>query len=184
MHETATTATFLVALADAPRIHDAGTDLLMVRPALVLPPVPDASTLPLERIDAVIERSGPTSRIATAIAPLGLSSPELATWIDAALALFGDITGSEMIKLRVEITDEVTCPQFHVDMVHVRLVTTLHGAGTEFVHRDEPLQIRQARAGDLVLLKGRRHPTRTDAVKHRSPQRPRGERRIVMVLDS
>jgi hypothetical protein len=168
---------------DASTIDQAGVDIAVVPPATPVPPLGDVDALPVGRIDTVVPRGSDAAPIAAAIARLGLTAPALPAWILAAVERFAAITGADAVKLRAEITADVTCPKFHVDSVHVRLVSTLHGAGTEFAHRDEPSQIHRAGTGDLVLLKGRRHPTHTDTVKHRSPPMATDERRVVLVLD-
>lgn len=170
--------------SDATAIDQAGVDIAIVSPAAPVPPLGDVDALPAGRIDLVMPRGIDAAPIAAAIAPLGLTATALPEWIVAAVAQFTAITDADAVKLRVAITADITCPRFHVDSVHVRLVSTLHGAGTEFVHRDEPSHIQQASPGDLVLLKGRRHPTHTDTVRHRSAPVPAGAKRVVMVLDS
>lgn len=169
--------------SDASAIDRAGVDIAVVPPAMPVPPLGDVDALPVGRIDTVVPLGSDAVPIATAIAPLGLTAPGLPEWMLAAVERFAAITDAAAIRLRVEITADITCPKFHVDSVHVRLVCTLHGAGTEFVHGDDPSCIQQAGPGALVLLKGRRHPTHTDTVKHRSPPVPAGARRLVMVLD-
>ncbi len=169
--------------SDASAIDRSGVDIAVVPPWWPVPPIAEVAALPVGRIDAVVARGTSAASIATAVAPLGLTASGLPEWMLAAVERFAAITGADAVKLRAEITADVTCPKFHVDSVHVRLVSTLHGAGTEFVHRDEPSHIHRARTGDLVLLKGRRHPTHTDTVRHRSPPMATDARRVVLVLD-
>lgn len=169
--------------SEASAIDRAGVDIAIVSPAAPVPPLGNVDALPVGRIDTVVPRGSDAVPIAAAIAPLGLTATALPAWILAVVEQFTAITDADVVKLRVEITADVTCPKFHVDSVHVRLVSTLYGAGTEFVHRDDPSHVRQASPGDWVFLKGRRHPTHADTVKHRSAPVPAGTKRVVMVLD-
>jgi hypothetical protein len=169
--------------SDASAIDRVGVDIAVVPPEWPVPPIPDVAALPVGRIDTVVAPGSSAASIASAIAPLGLTAPGLPEWILAAVERFSAVSGADAVKLRAEITADVTCPKFHVDSVHVRLVSTLHGAGTEFVHRDEPSHVYRVGTGDLVMLKGRRHPTHADTVRHRSPPMATDTRRVVMVLD-
>ena len=91
--------------------------------------------------------------------------------------------GVEEASLRVEVVDKQACPKFHCDNVRVRLVTTYHGPATEYVRADEPDLVRSAPLFALVFLKGHQHPNHADAVHHRSPGVPPGEKRLCVILD-
>ncbi len=117
------------------------------------------------------------------MAALRLDCPALADDIAGLarsfLAQFGATEGS----LRVELVDKTSCPKFHCDNVRVRLVTTYHGAGTEYVRADAPDDVRPTPTFALVFLKGHKHPNHADAVHHRSPPVPPGGRRLCAILD-
>jgi hypothetical protein len=75
-----------------------------------------------------------------------------------------------------------SCPKFHCDNVHVRLVTTYFGPATEYQFAGEDA-IQVAPLYSLVFLKGHKHPTHGDAVYHRSPEVPAGGKRLCVVID-
>lgn len=91
--------------------------------------------------------------------------------------------GLARANLRVEVVNKVSCPKFHCDTLHVRLITTYSGPTTQYVHRDAPETILDAPQGSLVFLKGHLHPTFGDRVHHRSPPMPEGAKRLCVVLD-
>ncbi len=85
-------------------------------------------------------------------------------------------------RLRIEITRTQSCPKFHCDNVHVRLVTTYFGPTTEYRHAGESTTHSAPLCG-LVFLKGHRYPTHSDTVHHRSPEVPKGEKRLCVAID-
>jgi hypothetical protein len=100
------------------------------------------------------------------------------------------------------------CRKFHVDAVRLRLVTTYVGPGTEWVpseavDRDalaraiphpaqantaivrDPREVRRASPGDVLALKGSRHPdAASGGAVHRSPpiEHDAGALRVALVL--
>jgi hypothetical protein len=171
-----------VALAGTIDARDA--DIVVVPLSRSAPVIPDASALTLGRSDTQIAPgASATGRVQAVLAPLGLATDELAEWISDVAEAFARLMAQESVALRVEVTDEVTCPKFHVDTAHVRLVVTLNGAGTEYVWRRAPDAVHRVDTGTAVLLKGRRHQTHSDTVQHRSPQVASGARRVVIVVD-
>ncbi len=113
--------------------------------------------------------------------------------------LLCDLTGSPRFGLRIEVLDRAMCPRWHVDQVGLRLLVTWRGPATEWldeacadrsqlggdgVMRDSA-GIRQALAGDIVLLKGERWPgNAARGVIHRSPCIDDDAPRIVAAFDS
>ncbi|HVY29612.1 MAG TPA: DUF1826 domain-containing protein [Polyangiaceae bacterium] len=127
-------------------------------------------------------------------APLGAAAQaalgvDVARWISAFSELIPDapIVGS------LCLTRSDDCRKYHVDWVGLRLIVTYVGPGTEWapdhaVHRPAlaapwrslsainraivpgPTQVRRARAGDVLLLKGESYPGNAGrGAVHRSP---------------
>jgi len=114
-------------------------------------------------------------------------------------AVFGELTGARRLGVRLVRLHGPMCPRFHTDHVGVRLLTTYHGVGTEWLaaehvdrgflgHRSEGRPDERSgllRPGAVVhrmpefavaLLKGEAWPGQTGfGVVHRSPstQAPR-----------
>jgi hypothetical protein len=114
---------------------------------------------------------------------LHLDCPALAADVAAVAHSFLVQFGAARASLRVEVVTTNTCPKFHCDNVRVRVVTTYHGPGTEYVFAATPDDIHQGPTGALMFLKGHKHPTHADAVLHRSPMVPPGVKRLCVVLD-
>lgn len=83
---------------------------------------------------------------------------------------FADIFNLAAVKLRLEVIDTDACRRFHADMVVARLLTTFSGQGTQWMMADgDPVaQIRQMKAGDVGIFKGRLS-VGEPAILHRSP---------------
>jgi hypothetical protein len=90
--------------------------------------------------------------------------------------------GIRTANLRIEMVQTQSCPKFHCDNVHVRMVTTYHGPTTEYQF-DGSETIHEAPLYGLVFLKGHKHPTHCDSVHHRSPEVPSGTKRLCVVID-
>lgn len=108
-------------------------------------------------------------------------------------ALFAELTGATRLGVRLVRLHGPMCPRFHTDLVGVRLLSTYHGAGTEWLaaehvdrrflgHRSEGRPDERSgllRPGAVVqrvpalvvaLLKGEAWPGQTGCgVVHRSP---------------
>ncbi len=128
---------------------------------------------------------------------------DIALLVDMFCCLF-DIKG---VGLRISILDRAMCPRFHVDKIPCRLVTTYHGAATDWLHHDvidrEKLgagnqgksdeqsglfqslsDINQLSQGDVALLKGEYWYKNDGAgLVHRSPPIAEGEHRLLITLD-
>lgn len=59
--------------------------------------------------------------------------PALAGDIEALVARFFQMTGSDAVKLRLEAIRDDACRLFHIDRARARLTTTYVGPGTEWV---------------------------------------------------
>ncbi len=120
----------------------------------------------------------------------------------ARLALVGQ---SSHLRVCFGVLRSDECRKFHVDQVRYRLVTTYLGPGTEWVPDHavareafshpvdcpcdankgivrDPSTIRHALAGEVIVMKGARHPSRLGAV-HRSPP-IQGTGRVRVVLSA
>jgi hypothetical protein len=110
---------------------------------------------------------------------------------------------TDTVGIRLRLLDGAMCPRFHVDNLPVRLVTTYHGPGSEWlpeaaVNRAglgapsaekpeivrDPDAIQRLSAGDLALLKGggwvgNEH----QALVHRSPALAAGQKRLLLTID-
>jgi hypothetical protein len=64
---------------------------------------------------------------------LHLDCPALAADVAAVVRSFLAQFGAARASLRVEVVTTNTCPKFHCDNIRVRVVTTYHGPGTEYV---------------------------------------------------
>lgn len=121
-------------------------------------------------------------RVADGLQTLCIDSPELAADITALGLSFLTQFGIRTANLRIEMVRTQSCPKFHCDNVHVRLVTTYHGPTTEYQFTGEDV-VRVAPLYGLVFLKGHKHPTHRDGVHHRSPEVPDGSKRLCVVID-
>lgn len=126
------------------------------------------------------ERVGPEVR--AGLGELRIKSSELASDLISLVTSFLDQFELLEARLRIEITRSQPCPKFHSDNVHVRLVTTYVGPATEYQYSGESLT-QVAPLHGLVFLKGRRHTTHRDTVHHRSPEVPRGTKRLCVAID-
>jgi hypothetical protein len=113
---------------------------------------------------------------------LRIDSPALAADITELARSFLDQFGIRKANLRIEMVRTQSCPKFHCDNVRVRLVTTYLGPTTEYQHAGDET-VHAAPLYALVFLKGHKHPTHQDGVRHRSPEVPVGEKRLCVVID-
>jgi len=96
--------------------------------------------------------------------------------------------GVDHVKIRLDVTDEVMCPKFHVDNVPARLLCTYRGAGTEYVPAGleaDPTSIRQVGRGAAALFRGGAWPgDERTGLLHRSPDPEAGTgARLLLVID-
>ncbi len=133
--------------------------------------------------------------------------PSLAGELHFLCELLAELTGAELVGLRLARVESAMCPRFHVDHVLVRLVRTLAGVGTQFLdERDvdrswlghaaagapdeatgllrEGAAVLTSDPGELVLLKGELWPGNEGrGAVHRSPKASKAEPRLVLTLD-
>lgn len=117
--------------------------------------------------------------------------------------LYFDIVKGRHVTLRLETTDVVHCPRFHVDRTHLRLLCTYQGPGTEWLSNtqtdreaqrlgaanDEIIRFGEAsRFGlfDVGIMKGSAYPgNAANGLMHRSPPMdPTDPTRVVFCLDA
>ena len=122
-------------------------------------------------------------KVANALAELNLADPALAADLVALIPSFLRCFQVAKAGLRIELVSEVMCPKFHIDNMHVRMIKTYVGPGTQYVYTHRKEHIQQAAAGDVVLLKGEKHPTQSGTVLHRSPHHKHHASRLILVLD-
>jgi hypothetical protein len=130
-------------------------------------------------------------------------------WLQAdvadLLARFCEIAGSLRVRVALKAVTTDACRKFHADSLPMRMITTYVGPGTEWlpsyaVSRDvlaEPPEcpseanraivrdcraIRRARAGDVLLMKGERHPHGPGCVHRSPPISAAGLTRLVLTL--
>jgi hypothetical protein len=119
-----------------------------------------------------------TSRLRTVLSQGEPWPPALLPLRDV-VEVFACLGDADTVGLRAAVLDAPMCPSFHVDQVELRAVLTLRGVGTQILGVDG--QVFQAKAGDLVVMKGTRlHST---GCRHRSPPMQEGATRVVITLD-
>lgn len=124
---------------------------------------------------------------------------DIVTLADAMACLFD----TDTVGLRLRRLESAMCPRFHCDKLPVRLVTTYHGLGSEWlpewaVNRQglgapglgkpdiisDPSAVQRLGVGDLALLKGSGWIGNEEhGLVHRSPNPPAGSRRLLLTLD-
>ncbi|MEN9579960.1 MAG: hypothetical protein RJA70_2969 [Pseudomonadota bacterium] len=140
----------------------------------------------------------------------GLEEPARSWLMLDATILIGQLAHlSNARRLRVSLgavrSDQ--CRKFHVDYLRYRLITTYVGPGTEWVPDDsvrrealdhppdcpcdankaivrEAAAVRHAVAGEVVVMKGDRHPNRRGAVHRSPPIEGTGRVRVVLIAST
>jgi hypothetical protein len=135
------------------------------------------------------------------------SAKVLAQDIHFLVDMYSCLFDLDRVGLRIAKLDHAMCPKFHVDRVPVRLVTTYHGAGSDWLPNtladrtklgvasvgipDEESgvyqhtsDIQRVAAGDVVLLKGESWiGNEGNGIVHRSPSVTNGASRLVVTFD-
>ncbi len=161
-----------------------GFDLLYIPRPPYFAGALDARPLRPARFEGTVTRDTTATVAAAACAALNLL---LVSGLQDDIASLADRFLTELDRdaahFRLEIVTETTCPRFHTDMVHVRLIATYLGHGTEYVEQHAPEEVRQLPTGAVALFKGRHHPTHAGTVHHRSPATTAESPRLVLILD-
>jgi hypothetical protein len=132
-------------------------------------------------------------------------------WLRADLvrlhARFLQLASARHVKLSFGPVVGDQCRKFHVDRMHLRLITTYSGPGTEWLPNDavdrdallrapecpmeanqhivtNPGRVQRAVAGDVLLLKGSRYPGALGAVHRSPPIESSNGARLVLVLST
>ena len=117
-------------------------------------------------------------------------------WAVHWVSRFGRLGNASAVRLNMSHSLGPTCPRFHVDAIHLRLIATLLGPGTQWLRpvdvsqtadgricqTPDPHVVQQIEAGSVGLFKGTNFdPESGRGVVHRSP--PDRVDRIVVTLD-
>lgn len=128
------------------------------------------------------DRESAESAISTGLRKVQINSPALATDILALAWSFLEQFALKTANIRIELVKSQSCPKFHCDNVHIRLVTTYLGPTTEYQITGDR-NIYATPLYGLTFLKGHQSATHRDTVHHRSPEVPEGEKRLCVVID-
>lgn len=154
--------------------------------ALWTRPAPfDLGTVDLATIDDLsfcVTEAAPVTALCDAGYPAGIADA-LAEDISQLAAVHRRLTGSAVIKVRLDVIETDACRRFHADYVTLRMLCTYRGAGTQWCRATEPGVVHELAAGTVGIFKGRvamADPT----ILHRSPplEIPGGQR-LLLVLD-
>lgn len=90
--------------------------------------------------------------------------------IMSLVALYADMTGHSVMRVRLERIVTDSCRKFHVDYLALRLLRSYVGPGVQWT-RDDGAHIEDTPPGAVVFLAGTAHPDWSDqcTVRHRSP---------------
>lgn len=96
--------------------------------------------------------------------------PALEQDIVALTRLYGDVTGRDVVRVRLERVLTDSCRKFHVDHLCLRLLRSYVGPGVQWT-RDGGATVQDTPAGSVVFLAGTAHPDWSDSctARHRSP---------------
>lgn len=153
-------------------------------------------------LTSVTPGEGPTA-LRTQLTEFPYLAAEVHFWTE----VLAELTGCELVGVRLARLEAAMCPRFHVDKVTVRVVSTFVGNGTEYLAEEDVdrrwlghaalgasdevsgllrtgARVRRAEAGDVVLLKGEAWPNNAGrGAVHRSPAASSASPRLVMTLD-
>ncbi|MGS4989712.1 DUF1826 domain-containing protein [Roseibium sp. RP-7] len=112
----------------------------------------------------------------------------LASDVGALALMLAKTLTVRLLRLRLDVSEDVMCPKFHLDNVRARLLCTYRGAGTEYVPEnvaEEPGRIRQVPPGGVAVFRGRQWSCgERTALLHRSPAATlAGGPRLLLVID-
>lgn len=151
------------------------------------------SDLPADQLPQ-IRTSVPVDLVETAVltacslvgTPPGAMQDILASDVAALATMFCRIMKAKDVRLRLDVSHDVTCPRFHRDNVPARLLCTYRGAGTEYVtdaRQEDKGRIRTMRPFAVGLFRGEKWPSAEPCrLLHRSP--PDKGPRLLLVIDA
>lgn len=135
-------------------------------------------TTTLEALEADVAEG-----LAEAGYPAGARGDALAEEIAGHARRFAAIQKIDALGIRLEVIETDACRKFHADHVTARLLTTLVGTGTQWIHDGPDTPIRQMRTGEVAIFKGRL-ATEALAILHRSPPLvDTGEMRLLLAIE-
>ncbi|MCH2108409.1 MAG: DUF1826 domain-containing protein [Polyangiaceae bacterium] len=138
-------------------------------------------------------------------------SPRLREWLhndfSRLLLEFQKVAQVSQTQLTFGPIRSDRCRKFHQDYLRYRLITTYDGPGTEWVPAEavnqaalvhppacpheanaqiiaDPAAVRRAQVGDVLLMKGRRHPDGTGIVHRSPPIEASAQSRIALIISS
>ncbi|WP_294331173.1 DUF1826 domain-containing protein [uncultured Sphingomonas sp.] len=135
---------------------------------------------PIDAVDVAVAEG-----LAEAGYPAGLQGEALTDEIVGHARRFAALQGLAAVSLRLEVIETDACRKFHADYVAARLLTTLVGSGTQWIHGVEApdTPIRCLRTGDVGIFKGRL-AVEQPVILHRSPPIERsGETRLLLAIN-
>lgn len=111
--------------------------------------------------------------------PAGEMRDRLVADVDSLVSIFAEISGSDVLSVRLQRIDDDACWRFHRDYVPYRLLTTYRGPATEWVwprhaqlalrdQRDFSGPIERLSRHDVAIFEGSRNDSERGLV-HRSP---------------
>lgn len=120
--------------------------------------------------------------------PSGSERDMLTGDVGALALIFAKTLKVRQIRIRLDVSDEVMCPKFHVDNVPARLLCTYRGPGTEYVPEGSEAdrrRVRQVSRGAVGLFRGGAWPgLERTGLLHRSPDPATGTGpRLLLVID-
>lgn len=157
-------------------------------------PVPSSLAAPLAALDCDgVDDIGLT--VDLPVAPRALSANLIAAGYGETLAVplaadmadlaerFAAVVGCSRVKLRLDVVETDACRRFHADYVTYRMLTTYHGAATQWARSDAPDAIKQMRAGEVAIFKGRALLDEAPILHRSPPIAGTGEKRLLFVID-
>ena len=167
-----------------PDVHLAMWDRL--RPA-ELAWIDDLSWDEIDDIDRMIDAAAVSPCIASTLEdagyPTGVEGEALHGEIASLVRRFAEIMGCDRMRWRLEVVETDACRKFHADMVSARLLMSLSGSTTQWVHVDMPDDVRDMRLGAAGLFKGRLW-AENPRILHRSPPiAGTGRTRLLLVIN-
>ncbi|MBB6425306.1 DUF1826 domain-containing protein [Sphingopyxis sp. JAI128] len=103
---------------------------------------------------------------------------------------FASIMRIDRLDIRLDRITGDACRKFHADYVLARLITTYAGRGTQWLDGESagncdcaaPHDVREMRAGDVAILKGRNWDEERAAIHRSPPIAGTGEERLLLTI--
>jgi hypothetical protein len=167
----------------AARIKSPNADIVIVPQQLSLDRADSIRRLANYENRILLEPEKASLMVSQSLSEMGMDSPELVAAMVCGIYLFAETFKKEKVELRLELTDQQSCPKFHCDNVYVRMLATYFGPTTEFMDKKKPTVVHRAPLNALVFLKGHQHPGYEDRILHRSPEFAEGDKRLCMIVN-